>query len=204
MLNKKEILIIIVISVILAFSISLIETWELFYYSLLAVFLAIMINIFAKKITGYLLDSEVEIEFWKIERYGFAPSQSFRRAFPAGIFLPLISKVFLFPFGSFVWMASLVFEVKPKIYRAVKRFGLYSFSEMSEEHIGRIAASGIMANLLFALIGYLTGFDEFARINLYYAFFNMLPVSDLDGNKILFGSIVTWAALATIVLIALA
>lgn len=204
MINRKEILVILVVSIILAFSISIVETWNIFLSALLAVFLVILINIFAKKVAAYYLDSEAEIKLWEIERYGFKPTRYFRRPFPAGAFFPLISKIFLFPLGSFVWMASLVFEVKPKAYRAAKRHGLYSFSEMTEMHLGRIATVGISANLLFALIGYLIGFDEFARINLYYAFFNMLPISDLDGNKIFFGSILGWAVLATIILIALA
>ena len=75
---------------------------------------------------------------------------------------------------------------------------------MTELHEGIIAIAGIVANLFFALVGYLVGFDEFARINLYYAFFNMIPVSNLDGNKIFFGSLLGWAVLATIILIALA
>ncbi len=202
MFNKKEILIILVISIILAFSISLIETFNLFLYSFLAVLVVILVNVSAKKITSYYLDAHAEIRLWEIERASF--SKSFKRPFPAGAFFPLISKIFFFPLGSFVWMASLVFDVKPKIYRAAKRHGLYSFSEMNESHIGVIAASGIIVNLVFAVIGYLVGFSDFARINLYYAFFNMFPLSDLDGNKIFFGSLLGWAVLATIILIALA
>jgi Zn-dependent protease len=204
MLSKKEILIIVVVSVIIAFSITLMESLDLFLYSLLAVFLVIIINVFAKKAAAYFLESEVEVGLWEVERFGFKPARYFRKPVPAGAFLPLLSKILLFPFRNFVWMASLVFEVKPKIYRAVKRHGLYSFSEMSEEHIGRIAAMGIMANLLFCLIGYLIGFEQFAQLNLYYAFFNMIPVSDLDGNKIFFGSFLTWAVLAAVVLILVA
>ena len=204
MFSKKEILTVLVVTVVLAFSISLVETWGIFLYTLLAVFLVLLINIFGKKVVSYYLDSDVEIKIWEVERYGFKPEQTFKKPFPIGAFLPLISKIFLFSLGSFVWMASLVFEVKPKVYRAVKRHGMYSFSEMSESHIGRIASAGIVANLFFAIIGYLIGFDEFARINLYYAFFNMLPISDLDGNKIFFGSFLGWAVLATIVLIAVA
>jgi len=204
MFNKKEFLFIVVISIILAFAISLVETWNLFLYSLLAVFLVIILNVFAKKIMAYYLDSEIEIKLWEIERYGFKPKNHFKKPFPAGAFLPLISKIFLFPFGNFVWMASFVFDVKPKVYRAAKRFGMYSFSEMTESHEGLIAAAGIISNLIFAIIGYFIGFNEFAQINLYYAFFNMLPISNLDGNKVFFGSLLGWAVLATIVLIALA
>ena len=57
---------------------------------------------------------------------------------------------------------------------------------------------------MFAVIGYLVGFSDFAKISLYYAFFNMLPLSDLDGNKLFFGSLVTWVFLAALVLIGLA
>jgi len=204
MINTKEVAVILVVSVILAFSISLVESWNLFLNVLLAVLVVILVNVFAKKISAYYLESEAEVKLWEVERYGFKPTDYFKRPFPAGAIIPLVSKVFLFPLTSFVWMASLVFDVKPKAHRAAKRHGLYSFSEMTESHLGRIAAVGISANLLFALIGYLIGFDEFARLNLYYAFFNMLPLSDLDGNKIFFGSILGWAVLATIILIALA
>lgn len=204
MFNKKEILLILIVSIVLAFLISLIETWNAFLYSLLAVLAVILINVLAKKISSYYLEAEVEVKLWEIERYGFGPGQYFKKPVPAGVIVPIVSKILFFALGGFVWMASFVFDVKPKIYRAAKRHGLYSFSEMDEGHIGRIAATGIIANLIFAGIGYLVGFDEFARINLYYAFFNMIPISDLDGNKIFFGSLLLWAILATITLMAMA
>jgi len=203
MLNKKEIINIIIVTIILAFAISLIESFKIFLYALLSVFLVILINIFAKKIISFYFDSEIEIKLWEIKRYGFKAHQHFKKSFPAGAFLQIISKIVLFPFNSFVWMASLVFDVKAKIYKAAKRHGLYSFSEMTEFHLGLIAATGIFANLIFAIIGYLLGFSEFAKLNIYYAFFNMLPISDLDGNKIFFGSIILWSFLASITLIAL-
>lgn len=203
MLNKKEIIVIVIITVILAFSISLIKSLETFLYTLLAVFLVLIINIFAKKIASFYLDSEIEIKLWEIKRYGFKAHKHFKKPFPAGAFLPIISKIFLFPFNSFVWMASLVFDVKPKIYRTAKRHNLYSFSEMTEYHLGLIAAAGILANLVFAVIGYFLGFTDFVKLNIYFAFFNMLPISDLDGNKIFFGSLVLWSFLASIVLIGL-
>ena len=94
MFNKKEIATILAISIIIAFSISLVESWNLFLYSLLAVFLVILINILAKKISSYYFDSDVEIRFWEIERYGFKPKRVLKKPFPAGAFLPLISKIF--------------------------------------------------------------------------------------------------------------
>lgn len=199
MLNKKEIIAIAIITVILAFAISLVETWKIFLYALLAVFLVLIINIIAKKVASFYLDSEIEIKLWEIKKYGFKTHNYFKKPFPAGAFLPIITTAF--SFGYLTWMASLVFDVKPKKYRAAKRHGLYSFSEMTEQHIGLIAAAGIFANLIFAVIGYFIGFPDFARLNIYYAFFNILPISNLDGNKIFFGSLVLWSFLASIVLI---
>jgi len=203
MLTKKEIIAILVSTIIIAFSITLISSISTFLYALLAVFIIILVNLIAKKITSFNLDSEIETNLWEIKRYGVKAHYRFKRPFPLGAFLPILSKLILFPINSFVWMASLVFDVKAKTYRTAKRHGLYKFSEMTEEHIGYIAAAGIGANLVLSIIGYLIGFPLFAKLNIYYAFFNMIPVSNLDGNKIFFGNIILWVFLAVITLIGL-
>ncbi|MBU4069739.1 MAG: hypothetical protein KJ646_02045 [Nanoarchaeota archaeon] len=199
MIDKKEFASIIVISIILAFTLSLVQTWKIFLYTLLSIFLIILINILAKKITSYYLDSEIKIKIWEIKRFGFKAHYHLKRAFPAGAFFPVIFTAF--SSGYFNWMACLIFDVKTRIYKAAKRHGLYSFSEIPEYHIGLIAASGIGINLFCAIIAYLIGFQEFAKLSIYYAFFNILPLSDLDGNKIFFGSLVMWSFLASLTLI---
>lgn len=205
MLSKKEILpillIIIIISLSISLSLDIVENWQSIGGVLLAVSLVILANIFTKKITAYLLDSEIEMKIWNLERYGLSPSSHFKKPFPIGAFLPVISKVILFPFKSLVWMGSLVFDVKPRIYRGAKRHGLYTFSEITESHIGLIAASGIVINLILAAIGYFLGFPLFSRLNIYFAFFSMLPLYELDGNKIFFGNLIMWSFLAALVLI---
>lgn len=201
MFNKKEISIILVVSIILAFTITLVETLDFFLYTLLGIFILILVNTIAKKITSFSLDSEIEVKLWEFRKYGFKKNQRLKKPFPAGIFIPIVSKILLFPFNGFIWMASLVFETKAKVYRAAKRHGMYSFSEMTEDHIGLIAASGIFANLILALIGYLMGFPFFAKLNIWFALFNMIPISDLDGNKIFFANITLWSFLSIITLI---
>jgi hypothetical protein len=199
MLNPKEISSVLLIILLFALTISFLRSIESFLYTLLAVFLVVFINILAKKITSFYLESEIEIKLWGIKRYGFKPDWHFKHPFPAGIFFPII--ISALSFGNLIWMASLVFDVKAKVYRAAKRHGLYSYSEMTEWHIGLIAAVGVFVNIIFAVLGYLAGFPEFARLNLYFAFFNILPLSDLDGNKIFFGSPILWSFLAAVVLI---
>lgn len=208
MLTKKEIIAIIVTAIILAFSISLIQSFNLFSKTLILIFIVITVNIFAKKIAGYYFEADVETSLWEIKRYGFLgaisrgfmhPSRKFKQPIPMGALMPIIVKVL--SLGYINWLASLTFDVKAKKYRTAKRHGFYSFSEMTEFHIGLIAAAGILTNLIFAIIGYLIGATDFARLNIYYAFFNMIPVSDLDGNKIFFGSLIIWSFLISIILI---
>jgi len=201
MIKPKELSTIIIVSIILAFTISLVESLEIFLYAILTIFIVILINVFAKKITSFILDSEIEIKLWEIKRYGLKDHYQFKNAIPAGGIFPLL--ITFLSFGYIYWFSCLVFEVKAKAYRAAKRWGLYTFSEMTEWHIGLIAAWGVIANIIFAVIGYLAGFSEFARLNVYFAFFNMLPLGNLDGNKIFFGSLILWSFLATITLIGL-
>jgi hypothetical protein len=201
MLNKKELGIILIVTLILSFVISLVETLEIFLYTLLMIFSIILVNVFTKKIMSNYFDSEIEIKLWEMKRYGFKKNNYFKKPFPAGAFIPIITTAF--SFGYLKWMASLVFDIKPKIYRAAKRHGLYSFSEMSEFHIGLIAASGIVANLIFAIIAYLIGFPTLAKLNIYFAFFNIIPLSNLDGNKIFFGDLIIWSFLSSITLLGL-
>jgi len=200
MLSKKEMLWILIITAVLSISISLIETWETFFLIVLAILIILVINLVAKKAMAYYLDSEIEIAPWGIKRYGFKPEQQFRKPFPAGIFLPII--VSALSLGNFIWMASLVFEVKPKVYKSAKRHGIYAFSEITEGQIGLIAAAGIFANLIAAVVSYLIGWPIFTQLSIWYAFFNMLPISELDGNKIFFGNLILWSFLASIVVIA--
>ena len=202
MLNAKEVLSIVVATVILAAAFSFRKGLEAFPVLLLSIFLIVFISILAKKIASFYMDSEIEVELWKLDSFGLPPPRNFRRPFLAGIFVPII--LGLVSLGRFIWMAALTFEVKPKTYRAAKRHGLYSYSEMTESHIGYIAAAGIFANLIFAFIGYLLGYSEFSRLSIYYVCFNMLPFSELDGNKVFFGNIVLWSFLAALSLIGLA
>lgn len=207
MLNKREFALILVISLIIGFLVSLGQASKMILWSFASVFLIFLINSIAKKITAFSLDSEIEIDLWEIQRYGFKPHRYFKNPFPAGIIVPLVSKIILFPLQNFVWMASLTFEAKPLVYRASRRFGLYTFSEMTEYHTGLIAAAGITANLIFVFIAYLIGFPpkmNFVQLSIIFSFFNILPLSNLDGNKIFFGSNIIWAILSTIIIITLA
>jgi len=152
-------------------------------------------------VSAFYLESEIEIKLWEMKRWGYKKHHQFKKTVPVGVIFPILLTVLTYGFTT--WFATLTFDVKKKIYKAARRWGLYTFSEITEYHTGLIAAWGILANLLFAIIGYLIGLPEFARLNIYVAVFGLIPFSDLDGNKIFFGSLVLWSFLATISLIAL-
>lgn len=205
MITKKEMISLCLVILVISLSITLFSEnsnlWKSLLHTLIAVSILIFSNISIKMLTAYHLDSEIETKIWEMGKYKFKKNEKIKRLFPVGIIFPFLSKILFLPFGNIVWMSSLVFDVKPKIYRSAKRYGLYTFSNVTEYHEGLIAASGIAINLLLAVFGYLAGFPLFARLNIYYTFFNIIPLSNLDGNKILFGSKVLWSLLASIVLI---
>ncbi len=201
MIKRDEIVSILIVSLVLAFTFSIISSFGNIAYVFLSVLVIICANTVAKKITAFYMDSEIETKVWEVQRFGFRPGRHFERPFPAGLFVPII--VAAISIGYLKWMASMTFDIRAKVYRAAKRFGIYSFSEITEYHLALIAASGVVINLVLAALGYLVGFDNFAKLNVYYAFFSMIPISDLDGNKIFFGSIVLWSFLAAICLIGL-
>ena len=204
MFTKKELASILVTTVVLGFTASLLRSWTIFLYSALSILVILAVNITAKEIAAYYLETNIEIRPWEISRYGFKPTSYFRKPLPAWLLFPLILAVI--SGGYIIWLATLVFEPKPKTHRVAKRHGLYSFSEMSEYDIGKIATAGIAANLVFAVMGYLIGLPgemNFVTLSIWFTFYNMLPVSDLDGNKTFFGSRIIWSVLAIIILIAI-
>lgn len=201
MFSIKEITSVVLISIIIAFLMNPFAGKQIYLTLFVSFFLVAFLNVLTKKIVAYFFDAKINVKIWEIYRYGFRKEFHFTQPIPGGVVIPLLFKMFFFPINIFVWMACLVFDTEPEAYKAARRHGLYKFSEMAEEEIGWIAASGIAMNLLLALIGYLFGFPEFSRINIFYALFNMIPVSSLDGNKIFFGNLALWMFLVALIFI---
>ena len=194
--SLKEFLLILIAAVILALSVAhkntsiLLETFVFFIIILGS-------NILVKKFVGYLLEIKVQARPWSWYRFGFRKDAHFKRPLPM-IWLPLI--ISLFSKGFLYWLAILEFDVKAKTERVSRRHGLYRFTEVTEWHLAWIAVWGIIINLFLAVIGYLIGFEVFARYSIFFAVWSIVPLSSLDGSKILFGSRGLWVTITTIVL----
>jgi hypothetical protein len=202
MLNKNEIISILLVSIVLALSLSFFKSISAYFIALLSIVIIIALNIIPKKFLANYLDTDIEIKLWesKFQKFG-ARERKYTNPFPTGIALPLLFSIITL--GYLKFLASLVFELKPKVHGAAKRHGLYRYTEMTEYQVGLIAAIGILSNLIFAVVGYFIGFPLFAKFSIFYATWNMIPFANLDGNKIFFGNLVMWSFLAAITLIGL-
>ena len=161
--------------------------------------LAVLINIATKKITAYYFETSIEHKIWSVDRYWLRRKDTFKNKIPFGILIPFIATIA--SLGNFLFLAALEFDIKTLTSRVSKRHEWYKFTDITDFHLGVIAASGVILNLVFAVIGYLAGFSLFAKLNIYYAFYCMLPLWNLDGTKIFFANKNIWAVLGAIAII---
>lgn len=200
--SSKELVIIIFASLILSLSylFPLTENPITILTIFLGFFLIIGINILIKKLVAYTLEAKVETKFWSLERYGFKEKQHFKKPIYMLWLPPLIS--LMTRGGSFLWMPILEFDIKARIERVAKRHELYRFTQITDWHMGLIVFWGVMANVFLYIILNFFGLSEIAVLSLYYAIWSILPISSLDGTKLLFGDRKLWVIAGIIILIA--
>jgi hypothetical protein len=195
--NLKEIVIVLFAVIILGVSVSF---WDISLLSVSLVSFLIIIgsNVITKKITGYFLEIGVDIKFWEWYQYGFRQASHFKKPVPM-LWLPMVLS--FFSRGYLWWLGILEFDVSPKVERASRRHGLYRFTEVTEWHVAWIAIWGIVVNIILGIIGYVAGFEIFAKLSIYYSAWAIIPLSSLDGSKIFFSSRKLWVVVSVIVLI---
>ncbi len=159
----------------------------------------ISIHVYVKKGFAYMLDCNVEHRIWHVFRIGWREHHHFKKEIPFGIIIPLIFTAF--SLGLFKIMTFLTYETRALKHRAAKRFGFYSFTEVTDWDNGLIGASGIIALMVVSIVGYILGFESLSKMAAYYVLFNMIPISNLDGTQIFFGSRIIWSVLGLISLI---
>lgn len=194
----NELLLIVLVTIILAVSFN----YPSKEFSVLAnifciVFIIILVNTFAKKFFASNLETDVNISLWTWYQYGMGQKQHFKRPLPM-IWLPIITS--LFTRGVLIWTPLINFDVSPRPERITRRHGLYRYTEVTEWHIALIAAFGIIANIVIGVVGYFAGYELFAKLSVLYSVWNLLPISNLDGSKIFFGSRNLWFAMIVLVL----
>jgi hypothetical protein len=190
----KEVLIIILASVILGFSVAF-PSLNAIPSSVIYMLIIFAFNVGAKKLAAYHYEADTTIKFWEVYQYYWTKKSHFKKPMAMFWIAPVISIITL---GHFLWLAILEFDIKARPERISRRHGIYRFTEMNDSHIAAIASAGVGAVLLLAIISYVAGFGLLTKLSVYFALWSLLPLSSLDGSKILFGSRVGWTALLLI------
>ena len=201
MLYKEVLHVLLAILVMgLAVSISTL-TPDILIKSFIFFLIIFIVNIFAKKLTAYYLECSVETKIWHVQRYWFRDSNHLKYPIATGIIFPLLISVL--SLGTFYWLATTQSEISARRARVARRHDFYSYSELTEYHVGIIPAAGIFAVIVLAFFAYLINEPELGKLAIFFACFNMLPLGQLDGSKVFFGSVRLWFVLAAVCLIAL-
>ena len=203
MFKIQELTHIILTIILFAFIISFLSDLNTFLTTLLIAVIILFVNIITKKLLAHYLDSEIEQKIWHFQRWGWYERSHFKKPIPIGIILPFILVWVSYPTGFLKVLTFLQSDVRPTIARIAKRRGLHRCTEMTEWHIAAIAGIGIFANLVLAIVAYLLNYPILSKFSIYYAIWNLIPISQLDGTKILFGSKILWLFLLVLALIGL-
>lgn len=201
MFKPKELLHILLALILFAFIISFLQGINPFLTALLIAFIILAISILTKKFVAHYLDSSIEHKIWHLQRYGYYTRSYFKKPFPTGIIIPFVLVWLSYPSGFLKCCIFLQFDSKSTPARAAKRRGLVRLSEITESHLAWIAAAGTIATLTLSGIAFILGFTELAKFSIYFSVWNLIPIGQLDGTKILFGNKILWLILTTISII---
>jgi len=206
-IKKQEIFYAIAAAILLGYVVSfstLLETpkqgWISWVFMSIGALVIISMNIAAKKLVAHKKGCEAETDLWTFKRFWFYEKAHFPFSIPAWFILPLLT-IWLSA-GKLWWLAILTFEAKPTYSRIRERW-----TDLTEFDIALIAAAGVYANIILAIILKACGLSQLAILCAWFAFFNIIPLGKLDGAKIFFGGDdgrLLWlftAALTSIVLI---
>ena len=185
---------IILATTVLALTVAFKNT-RIFYPALLSFLIIISVNVLAKKIAGFYFETKVMTKFWTWYQFGIRKDMHFKNPIPMA-WLPLL--LALFSKGHLFWLGILEFDIVAKTERVAKRHGVYRFTQVTEWNVAWIATWGLIANLIFAIMGYILNFELFAKLSIYFIGWNVIPLARLDGAKILYASRALWIVILVI------
>jgi len=202
MLTKKEIVWIIVVILIMGFIISLPKLSISSPYNFLLAALIILTNVLTKKIASSFYNIKIEHNILGFKRWWWYETSKFKKPIPIGLILPfLISILSLGIFKIFVFLQFDAQNLPKK--RTLKKRGSYRYSKINESDLAFTSAWGFWALIMLAIVGVIIHQPELTRYSIYYGIWNLVPISNLDGTKLFFGSLINWILLAIVYLISL-
>ncbi len=139
-------------------------------------------------------------DLWSVKQTWIGEKLS--RGYPLGAIIGILISIFSKGKFFFTAVGKHTF-IENRLARVGRKYANLQFKEEA-----RIAASGILASLFISILALLLGnifninVNAFITINFYLALFNLIPVSELDGAKIFFGSLLTYIFLLVFVVAA--
>ena len=201
----KEVAHIAIAIILFAFVISFLQGINPFLFGLLIALAVLGVNILGKELMASFLDLKIETRIWHLERWGWYDRSHFKKPVPTGVIIPFVLSILSWGFISA--LTFLQIDTETTSARAAKRRGgAKRFTEITDWHNGAIPAMGIGANLIIAFlilifIKNIPLVTSIAKFSVYYTLWNLLPIGQLDGTKILFGSRLLWLFLLVVSLI---
>jgi len=202
MFTKKEVVWIIIAILIGGFAIGLSSQLKPSLIGLLWAAIIIFVSVIAKKIAAPAYSIKIEHKAWGWKRWGWYERSKFKKPIPLGIILPFFLSVL--SLGLIKPLILLQFDAENLAHkRALRKRGEYRYSEINESDLAFTSAWGFWALIALAIIGNILNQPELTKYSVYYGIWNLLPISNLDGTKLFFGSLINWILLVIVYLIAL-
>jgi hypothetical protein len=202
--TKKEIVWVIIAILIMGFmiSFSLSPTYSLKILLISAII--IITSVLTKKIAGEFFNIKVEHKTLEFQRWGYYKRSHFKKPIPLGLIIPFFFSVITLgmikPFTLLQFDAENLY--KKRIQRA-RGESEYRRTEINESDLGFAVAWSMWALILLAIIGFFIKQPELTKYSIYYGCWNLIPLSNLDGIKLFFGSFINWCLLVLVYIIAL-
>jgi hypothetical protein len=202
MYTKKEVVWILVAIIILAFIIIIpsLDVFE-YFYALMIAAIIILINVFAKKLAGEYFSVDIEHKIWELSRFGYYEKSHFKKSYPFGLIIPFFFSIF--SLGYVKVMCLLQFDAKPSKKRILRLRGTLRKKELNDSDLGFIVLWGEYALIFLAIITAMIKAPDIAKYAIFYGFWNLVPIGQLDGTKLFFGSVFNWIILVILYIIAL-
>jgi Zn-dependent protease len=214
MFGKREGLSLLIAIVIMSFALGFddgSDSFEIGYWLVNIVMIFLMVGFsfivhqLAHKLVARAKGFKAEFSLWGIKNLTFRPAKISKGKpgfFPRNVtILGKRFKIKSFPIGAALSVLVTLISNGAAFFLAVGQYSLFvkrgsrfgrQYVEVEDYEEAQISLAGPMAHILLMLIGSFFNtygtFDKFIFINAALALFYMLPIHNLDGTKILFGS----------------
>ena len=202
MFNKKEITIAIIGTILLAFMINISRDTDNAILFIVIAAIIIFTDLFIKKWIAPFYSIKIEYDLWKLKRYYWYEHSKLKHPIPLGILVPffisIISLGYIRPAAFFGYTAT---NLPAK--RVQKRYGRVRKPHINEYDLAFTCLWSTYALLGLAVIGAIINVPLLSKYAIYYGFWNLMPISNLDGMKIFFGSLIGWLIAVVVYVLAL-